>query len=67
MGCQIGGLNIDDDQELLDGFKEVANLKVPVAVHAEDKVTLMANEEKLKGSTKIGVATFCGLTQKTSS
>ena len=24
MGCQIGGLNIDDDQDLEDAFKEVA-------------------------------------------
>ena len=48
MGCQIGGLNIDDDQALKDAFKEVAPLKVPVAVHAEDKALLTANEQKLK-------------------
>ena len=37
MGCQIGGLNIDDDEDLQNGFKEVAKLDVPLAVHAEDK------------------------------
>jgi dihydroorotase (multifunctional complex type) len=58
MGCQIGGLNIDDDQALQDAFKEVAKLNVPVAVHAEDKATLTANEEKLKQSKKTGTADF---------
>ena len=53
MGCQIGGLNIDDDQALQDAFKEVAKLNVPVAVHAEDKTSLTANEEKLKQAKKL--------------
>ena len=52
MGCQIGGLNVDDDQALQDAFKEVAELNVPVAVHAEDKALLVANEEKLKQAKK---------------
>ncbi len=58
MGSQVGGLNIDDDQELQEAFKAVANLKVPVAVHAEDKVTLMANEAKLKEAQKTGASDF---------
>jgi dihydroorotase (multifunctional complex type) len=58
MGCQIGGLNIDDDEALLEAFKEVAKLKVPVAVHAEDKTLLMANEEKLKHNKKTSTADF---------
>ena len=58
MGCQIGGLNIDDDEVLLEAFKEVAKLKVPVAVHAEDKTLLMANEEKLKHTKKTSPADF---------
>jgi dihydroorotase (multifunctional complex type) len=58
MGCQIGGLNIDDDQSLQDGFKEVAKSNVPLAVHAEDKATLTANEEKLKQAKKTGTADF---------
>ena len=47
MGCQIGGLNIDDDVVLEAGFKEVANFDIPVAVHAEDKALLTKNEEEL--------------------
>ncbi len=52
MGCQIGGLNIDDDEDLQDGFKEVAKLELPLAVHAEDKALLTANEEELKQAKK---------------
>ena len=58
MGCQIGGLNIDDDQDLENAFKEVAKLNVPVAVHAEDKALLTKNEEKLKQAKKSNTAAF---------
>ena len=58
MGCQIGGLNIDDDEALLEAFKEVAKLKVSVAVHAEDKTLLTANEEKLKHTKKTSTTDF---------
>lgn len=58
MGSQIGGLNIDDDQALQEAFKEVAKLNVPVAVHAEDRATLLANEEKLKQAKKTGTSDF---------
>ena len=58
MGTQIGGLNIDADKDLHDAFAEVAPLKVPVAVHAEDKALLNANEEKLKRAKKSSTAAF---------
>ena len=58
MGSQIGGLNIDDDEALTEGLKAVADLKVPVAVHAEDKALLSLNEEKLKNAKKTSVAAF---------
>jgi dihydroorotase len=58
MGSQIGGLNIDDDQALQDGCTEVAKLEVPLAVHAEDRAMLAANEEKLKQTPKNGTADF---------
>ena len=41
-----------------DAFKEVAEVKVPVAVHAEDKALLTKNEEKLKQAKKNGLAAF---------
>jgi len=58
MGSQVGGLNIDDDQDLQEAFVEVAKLKALVAVHAEDRALLAANEEKLKKEKKIGTADF---------
>jgi dihydroorotase len=58
MGNQIGGLNIDDDQSLQEAFTEVAQLKVPVAVHAEDRILLFANEEKLRLSKKTATADY---------
>ena len=58
MGCQIGGLNIDDDEALLDGLKAAAELAMPVAVHAEDKNILYLNEEKLKMAKKNGLIAF---------
>ena len=58
MGRQIGGLDIDEDLDLQDGFKEVAKLNVPVAVHAEDRALLNTNEEKLRQAEKNGIAAF---------
>ncbi len=58
MGSQVGGLNIDDDEALQEAFKYVAELKVPLAVHAEDRAMLAANEEKLKQAQKNGTADF---------
>jgi dihydroorotase (multifunctional complex type) len=58
MGSQIGGLNIDDNQTIKDGFKETAKFNLPIAIHAEDKTMLEANEEKLKQAKKIGTADF---------
>jgi dihydroorotase (multifunctional complex type) len=58
MGGQVGGLNIDDDQVLADAFGAVGALNVPLALHAEDKATLAANEEKLKRAKKNSLADF---------
>jgi dihydroorotase (multifunctional complex type) len=58
MACQIGGLNIDDDKALQDAFKKVGDLGVPVAVHAEDKALLMANQEELKQAKRNDTAAF---------
>ena len=58
MGCQIGGLNLDDDQAIQEAFREAAKSNVLVAVHAEDKATVTAAEEKLKQAKKIGASDF---------
>lgn len=48
MGNQVGGLNIDDDQALKEGFQTVGNINTVIAIHAEDKNQIMLNEQKLK-------------------
>ncbi len=58
MGSQIGGLNIDQDEDLADAFKLAAEVNAPVAVHAEDRALLWTNEERLKQAKKIGLAAF---------
>jgi dihydroorotase len=58
MARQVGGLNIDNDEALQEAFTRVGELGVPVAVHAEDKELLMANEEKLKRAKRHDAAAF---------
>jgi dihydroorotase (multifunctional complex type) len=58
MGCQMGGLNVDDEQALQDALKAIAESNVPLAVHAEDKALLTAEEEKLKKAKKNNIAAF---------
>lgn len=45
---QVGGINIDDDAALVEGFKAAADARRLVAVHAEEYKMIAANEEKLK-------------------
>ena len=58
MACQIGGLNIDSDQALREAFKKISELKVPVAVHAEDKATIAEAEAKLKKAHRHDATAF---------
>ncbi len=48
---KIGGIDIDDDQLLLEAFRKAAKMGVPVAVHAEDHkiITKIQNEIKNTG------------------
>ncbi len=58
MGTQMGGLDVDDNQALQDAFLKVSQLKVPVAVHAEDRELLASNEKKLQRDNQIDTAAF---------
>jgi dihydroorotase (multifunctional complex type) len=58
MACQVGGLNIDNDQALQDAFAKAGKLNVPVAMHAEDRALLTANEAKLKQAKHNDAAAF---------
>jgi dihydroorotase len=55
---QVGGLNIDDDHALLEAFKIVNQLKVSVAVHAEDKTMLKKAEDKFKRANRNDIEAF---------
>jgi dihydroorotase len=58
MARQVGGLNIDDDKALQEAFTKAGESGVPVAVHAEDKELLAANEERLKRAKRHHAAAF---------
>ena len=58
MGCQMGGLDVDRDEQLKEAFSEVSKLTVPVAVHAEDKSLLNLNEQRLKQAKRNTVDAF---------
>jgi len=58
MAEQVGGLNIDDDSALLEAFEILSRLKVPVAVHAEDKSMLKKAEEELKRTSRNDIEAF---------
>ncbi|MCW4028438.1 MAG: dihydroorotase family protein [Candidatus Bathyarchaeota archaeon] len=58
MGNQTGGVNVDDDEALREACKAVGESKVPLAVHAEDRIMLATNEAKLKQAKKTALADF---------
>jgi dihydroorotase (multifunctional complex type) len=58
MAEQVGGLNIDDDDALLSAFEIASRLKVPVAVHAEDKALLAKVRGELEGSNRSDIEAF---------
>ena len=55
---QVGGLNIDDDQALVEAFKIISGMKILVAVHAEDKTMLKKAEDKLKRANRNDIEAF---------
>jgi dihydroorotase (multifunctional complex type) len=55
---QIGGLNIDDDNALLEAFKVTSRLKIPVAVHAEDRAALKEATDKFKSKGRNDVEAY---------
>lgn len=58
MAEQVGGLKIDDDYALLKAFKIVGDLKIPVAVHAEDQTMLRKTEEELKNAKRDDIEAY---------
>ena len=55
---RIGGLDIEDDDELLQAFNEVKKRKVPIAVHAEDKATLEKMRKEMQRAGRKDVEAY---------
>ncbi len=58
MGHQTGGVNVDEDASLKEALKAVSDSKLPLAVHAEDRMMLAANEEALKKAKKTSLTNY---------
>ncbi len=58
MAEQVGGLNIDDDEVLKTAFTQANELKVPIAVHAEDKTLLKKATDEQKLAKRDDIAAF---------
>ncbi|UCC33532.1 MAG: dihydroorotase family protein, partial [Candidatus Bathyarchaeota archaeon] len=52
---KIGGVNIEDDEALLQAFDKIRETKVPIAVHAEDRETIERGKRKLQEAGRIDV------------
>lgn len=55
---QIGGVNIDDENALKCAFKTIAETKVPIAVHAEDKTILEEARKKMQTAGRSDAEAF---------
>lgn len=58
MANQVGGTNVDDDKALEEALKKAGEVGVPVAVHAEDKATILAREQELKRAKREDAKAF---------
>jgi dihydroorotase len=58
MGEQIGGLNIDDDEAIREGFSTVTEVGLQVAVHAEDHLMLKKAMDLFKLAKKDQLSDF---------
>jgi dihydroorotase len=58
MADQVGGLDVNNDEDMLEAFKTAGKSKVSIAVHAEDKQMLERAEDELKRRRRNDVASF---------
>jgi dihydroorotase len=55
---QVGGVDINSDQAIVDAFKVAGSLEILTATHAEDERTLKRNEDKFKGIGRNDINAF---------
>ncbi len=58
MGEQVGGMDIDRTEAMIESFTKVSELCVPIAVHAEDHNLLKTRIEQLKLNNRHDMAAF---------
>jgi len=58
MAQQIGGLDINDDHSILESFRNVSQMNLTIAVHAEDKATLDKEVDECKRTCQNNVAAY---------
>jgi len=58
MSEKIGGLNADDDEALSQAFNKVAKMRVPVAVHAEDRETIENTRRQMEKAGRKDVEAY---------
>ena len=55
---RVGGLDIEDDDSLVNALKETDKQKIPVAVHAEDLGMLESTKKEMLGSIRENVEAY---------
>jgi dihydroorotase (multifunctional complex type) len=58
MAEQVGGLDIRNDQAIMEAFKVAGSLGILTATHAEDEQTLKRNEDKFKSIGRNDINAF---------
>jgi dihydroorotase len=58
MANQVGGLDVSDDEAILEAFKALGKLQVSTSVHAEDEQMLKRAESELQRRRQNDVAAF---------
>ncbi len=58
MANQVGGLDVNDDEAMLEAFKAVGQLEVSTSVHAEDEQMLKRTESELQRRRQNDVGAF---------
>jgi dihydroorotase (multifunctional complex type) len=58
MAEQVGGLDIYNDQAIIEAFKVAGSLGILTATHAEDEQTLKRNEDKFKNIGRNDINAF---------
>ena len=58
MADQIGGLDVNDDQAVLEAFKIASKLGISVAVHAEDMISLKKATDESRRNGKADLPAF---------